>query len=278
MTIENDDHNFIGSFFAKTLGIVAKVGVDRLMIGSINIPDVVGGVVEAFVEDGVSTVLHMRAKKRISNSFKYADERKKYLEDTGYTVRTDILLNDENYTVKDEVIEDLFKKVMNQHQEKKIKYITNAAIGYFYEKGDIKYTPEFVFNAMKIAENLTFQQMCLLNLFSKGIYRDSLRYEEHEGEYEYSDAQYNVYTEIFELVRLGLLCCVNEEVIDNWNNMNHWEVDQVHTIDDIIPQRMVPTYFGSSYIFLLGLNEIEDEEIQRVIKNGDLTSILSQSY
>lgn len=266
-------NTYIGSIFAKFSGIVVKAGYKGITNGHIDIPDLAGDVVEFVVENLVEVVLHNRAKERIRSSFQFATEKIYKLKEEGFIERSDILIDDLNYTVKDELIEDLFKKVMNQHQEKKIKYITNAAVSYFYEKGNEKYASEFIFNAMKIADNLTFQQMCLLKLFSSDEYRCSFRKEEHEGEYEYSDAQYNVYNEILELVRLGLLCRAEDEVIDNWNNMNHWEVDQVNTIDDIIPYHMVPTYFGSSFIVLLGLHDISDNEIQRVIENGDLTTI-----
>ncbi|TXK83560.1 hypothetical protein [Paenibacillus sp. N3.4] len=274
MKIVEENNNFTGSIFAKFSGIVAKVAYKRVTNGYIDFADVTGDLVESVVENFIEFVLNKRAKERISSSFKNAAEKIIKLKEEGYIERTDISIDEQSYTVKDELIEDLFKKVMNQHQEKKIKYITNAAVSFFYEKGTEKHTSEFVFNAMKIADNLTFQQMCLLMLFSTDKYRNSLRAEEHEGKYEYSDAQYNVYNEILELVRLGLLCCATDEAIDNWNNMDHWDVDQVHTIDDIIPHRMVPTYFGSSFNFLLGLHDISDDEIKKVITNGDLTTIL----
>ncbi|WP_025680235.1 hypothetical protein [Paenibacillus massiliensis] len=271
------DSNFIGSIFAKFSGIITKSGYKSLASGHVDIPDLAGDIVEFVVENLVEVVLHKRAKERINSSFKYAAEIIYNLREAGYTERTDILINNQGYTVKDELIEDLFKRVMNQHQEKKIKYITNAAISYFYEKHNEKHASEFIFNALKIADNLTFQQMCLLKLFSTDKYRNSLRDDGHEGEYDYLEEQYNVYNEIFELVRLGLLCCAADEVIDNWKNMNHWEVNQVHTIDDIIPHRMVPTYFGSTFIALLRLYDIDDQEIQKVIDNGDLTTVISNN-
>jgi hypothetical protein len=261
------------SIFAKFMGIITKVSFKGISTGQIDIPDLAGDMVEFFVENFM-VFINKRGRIRISSSFRFAAERIQLLKDDGYFERTDISINEQSYSVKDELIEDLFKKVINQHQEKKIKYITNAAVSYFYEKGTERHSDEFIFNAMKIADNLTFQQMCLLQLFSTEMYRDTLRSEGHEGRYDYTDVQYNVYNEILELVRLGILCCAKEEIIDDWINMNHWDVDQVDTIDDIIPYRMVPTYFGSSFIYLLGLHDIESNEIERVIANGDFTTVL----
>ncbi len=145
----------------------------------------------------------------------------------------------------EEIAEGVLIAAQREHQEKKLKYL-----GYLY--ANIAYNQTISRNnantLLKIADSLTYQQICLLKVFSEK-YSNLIRDMNFEN-YVCNSEQIGILQEAY-------LLYVNQ-LIDNGGLV-------MTGLRDLTPAKVKLNVFGASLFGLMDLKDMEEEEIKEIL-------------
>ena len=126
----------------------------------------VQNIIEGIGAEIIERQYSKREEHRIGSAIYFALKKVHENTNKGLPIRDDNFLdkNDIGYSNADEFIEALITISQKEYQENKIKYLGYLyANSLFFKKYDLNWFLYFI----KIAESLTFRQICFINIFKK---------------------------------------------------------------------------------------------------------------
>ncbi|MFF2907552.1 hypothetical protein [Paenibacillus sp. NPDC057934] len=229
--------------------------------------EISGTVLENFLADYSDRVLSTKEKEKVGAAFLHAAEKIKSRLDNNERLRTDdyFFANNENYrSSSEEALEGILIKSRFEHEDKKIKHL-----GYIYANAVFdNYSISEINFYIKLAEQLTYRQICLLSLlFSK---EENLS---NEGRNYHSKEIATVLQEINGLYQQGLVQMLipdpEEEGFANGGVFKVTSEGNFHPIsswDEIIPNKIILTRLGRTIYSIMSLEEISGGEIYKLIQ------------
>lgn len=224
----------------------------------------------SILSDFASRQLSKREEFRVGNTAFYCINKIKDKISSGEKLRDDdyFFANNENYrSSAEEIFEGVLIKCKNEHEEKKGKYIANIFVNTAFSNS---FSLEEVNHLIKITDNLTYRQLCLLSLFE--IHFNQILNIRFNHKDNFNPREISVLQEINELMQSGLLSelafpqeeipSITKELIMNASSEGNFSI--VTAWYEIIPGRMVLTELGKNFYSILGLHEISDIEISEL--------------
>jgi hypothetical protein len=209
--------------------------------------------------DIADRVLSKREQVRVGAAASLAIEKiREYLE-SGKSPRNDDFFEhiSGSRPKAEEIFEGILLKSKNEHEEKKLKYISSIFANTVF-MSDVSLSEAN--HMLHIAEGLTYNQLCLLSLFERksSIPEINLRENDYTDwneatngrtslEIEMPNSTKSVIQEIFELYNFGLV-----QRIDPGDKDSHSLLDCGY----VAPNRMFLTDLGRRYYTIMGLAEI----------------------
>jgi hypothetical protein len=221
-----------------------------------------GGAVKVLVSKSLSDianrVLSNREKVRIGATAAFALAKIELYRAAGYKPREDGFFGGEEKGRSDaeEIFEGVLLKAKNEHEEKKARILGNIFANIAFSAG---FSLGEANHLLRIAESLTYRQMCTLSLIERKhqIQEVNLRedsYREYKGEKVFYET-ISILQEAYELYNLGLIACKNKSGT-GYEAMLGWT--------DPAPNRLELTPMGKRYYEIMGLEGIAEEEIREV--------------
>lgn len=251
---------------------ILSESVIELLCDSVKQIPVIGPIVavptRTVLEDIASRHLSSREQFRIGSTAKYCIEKIRDKMQKGDALRDDdfFFANNENYrSSAEEVFEGVLIKCKNDHEEKKAKFISNIFVSISFSSD---YNAVEANHLLKIAERLTYRQMCLIKLFREHFKTPyDIRFN---GKEYFNSKEILLLQEIQELSQMNILnkLMLSQEVIPSiskeiiHNAFNDGSFQLLNDWGEVIPARMVPSQFGYSVFYTMGLDEIPDYEIE----------------
>lgn len=221
-----------------------------------------GALGEAFkaFDDVLNRQLSDEEKERVAKVTFFAVEKMKTLLDSGKQARDDWVFgekDDERSNAK-EIFEGVLLKSKMEHEEKKIRLIANVFANLAFEPD---YSSDEANNILQGISSLTYRKICILALlykrgsfFSKGYrirdYLLDMNIVPHETA--------SVLHEILELHNAGLV------ISKDYGNFT--DVKPVFSVENIVPAKLFLSMAGSRHCLLLGVDDIPEEELLRVLQ------------
>ncbi|NOV02324.1 hypothetical protein [Paenibacillus planticolens] len=221
------------------------------------------GPVKAVVSDYATRQLSKREEFRVGEVAKYCISKIKEKCDAGEALRDDdfFFANNENYRSKaEEIFEGVLTKCKNEHEELKSLYIGNIFVNAsFYKRslGEVNHV-------LKLADNMTYRQICLVALFFNNkpkLY--NLRNTEKEY---YASEEVSILQEIYDLTRMGIL---QKEVkkergitVDELNNM---QLEKAIGWDEVIPNKLALSALGMDCYRLMGIEDVTEHDLEKLV-------------
>jgi hypothetical protein len=195
-----------------------------------------------------------RQKIRAGATAGFAIVKIKERLDSGFRIRDDGFFNeDTGRSSAEEIFEGVVIKSHNEHEEKKAKYYANIfAMAAF----DSRFTTDSLNHYLSLAEELTYRQLCLLQLFNHPHQFDLLN-AEYDSDY-LKDASFEklaVLHEMYGLYQLRLLKC---QAPGNGHPDDYMSFDQIH------PSWMSLNDLGKNLNHLMQLQTIPHEDLATV--------------
>ena len=226
---------------AGALGVLITKGASRLLI------------------DFANRNLSFREEVRVGAAASFALAEIQRRLDEGQQPRDDGFFgnNASRRTSAEELFEGVLQKSKNEHEEKKIKMLGN-----FF--ASIAFSPDVSVgeanHLLRVAENLTYRQMCVLAILSAKSRLPDIRfrttyYESVVGLLTYDNV--SLLQEVFDMYTYGLLAQRNEErtgyiILNQWANL--------------APDLLQLTSNGERLASLLGLAEgVPEEDLQMIL-------------
>jgi len=144
-----------------------------------------------------------REEVRIGATLTYALDKIKIKIENGENTRDDNFFNSEKNerSAAEEILEGILIASQKEHQEKKLRYYGNLIANLGFDKS---FDREQANHLIKISEQLTFRQLCLLELFAhKGKYE--LRQNDYMDVKIYDSKVMVILQEIYELYNHSML-------------------------------------------------------------------------
>lgn len=237
-----------GATIGGVLGFLAAGPVGAAIAGG-------GGVIisKALTRLGIEVkerILSPREEVRVGATISYVVEKIQENLSKGKVIRDDGFFEGEfdNRSAGDEVSEGLVLVAQRENQEKKIKYYGNLLANIAFNK-DID--REFANLLITIAQNLSYRQLCLLNIFFKSSKLKSLQLR--GGNYRAGGISKQIVPILYEIFDLD-----TKQLIVN--SKNH-----VLGITDIILSEIELHGLGNLIYEIMELNDIPSNEIDELI-------------
>ena len=208
---------FSGPAIAKTIKLVAKEINDRF--------------------------LAKREKIRIGATLNYAAQKIQQRLDAGDQIRQDDFFNFEASArpPAEEILEGVLIASQKEHEEKKLEFYGNLVANLAF---DSSYSLQEANYLLKVAQNLTYQQLCLLSLFGRSVH--GLRKTDYRGQGEFDTKLISLLQEIYELSSLGMLNCSGEVLF---------------SLTDVNPGKIKVQGTGEFLLKLMELGSIDIDEL-----------------
>jgi len=190
-----------------------------------------------------------REEVRIGATLTYAVKKIKEKIDNGQQVRQDDFFDYEknNRPPAEEITEGVLIASQKEHQEKKLQYYGNLLANLAF---DTRYDKEQANHLLKVAQLLTYRQLCLLALFAKKEHY-GLRQEDYRGQKQFNQDLLILLQETYELNSLGMLDCSGEAMLG---------------LTDVNPAKMNVKGVGAHLHNLMELWSIEQKDIIKIIR------------
>lgn len=243
-------------------------------MGGAAIGPALGILISTGLSDIANRLLSTREQARVGATAAYAIERIKSRIDSEDKLRNDGFFESEGNTRSDaeEIFEGVLLKAKNEHEEKKTRILGNifANMAFFpgFSVGEANHL-------LRIAENLTYREMCILSLIKRkekipeiklreDSYVDDIRDEKKlYGRSQYgsiSSETMSMLQEAYEISNLGLIVCKvkRDEIGDAYWALLGWA--------DIVPDDLEFTDMGERYYQVMGLDDIPEQDIREVAR------------
>jgi len=196
-------------------------------------------------------MLSKREEQRIGAAIIFAGEKIRENRESGQQVRQDDFFREQpdDRAAAEEIFESVLLAAQREPQEKKLRYYGTLV-------ANIAFHPEISREQAnlltKLAENLSYQQLCLLAVFANNDrWGQSLRQDSYNDGGLSSDDEIAAVQEAYELYSQSLVNCGGDALI----GLTH-----------VIPSQMQTQGFGSTLYALMELWEINSYDLDRVIQ------------
>ncbi|MFD1775992.1 hypothetical protein [Paenibacillus rhizophilus] len=255
--------------------ILTETGIEIICDIAKQIPligPIIASPAKSVLLDIASRHLSKREEFRVSNTAKYCIEEIKDRVIKGGKLRDDdfFFSNNEIYrSSAEEIFEGVLIKCKNEHEEKKSKFISNIFINISFSN---EYKVEEANHLLKVAEDLTYRQLCLIRLFKEHYINPyDIRFNEKEF---FNSKEIFLLQEIHELSQMNILNKLKfkEEVINRLskemihNAFNEGDFQLLNDWGEVIPARMVPSQFGYQCYYTMGVKEVPNSDLDSIIK------------
>ncbi|NQU27229.1 MAG: hypothetical protein HQ528_02965 [Candidatus Marinimicrobia bacterium] len=240
-----------GSIAGGAIGLIGGPG--GVILGGVSGVMITKGLIEL-----TDRYLTNREKLRVAAAVTYSINSIGHRLESGEQVRTDNFFSEsDGRSHAAELIEGILLKCRNQHQEKKIKYISNI---YTKATFDNYLTMEIANQILYLAESMTYRKFCILAfLFQINMHENvALRNDDYyvEGEMKRLSKQMPlelqlVLQDILELFSSGLLKSNDDTTLLEYTMIN--------------PSELGLTSFGIMFCEALGLEELHINEFYNII-------------
>ncbi|MBB6218891.1 hypothetical protein HNQ80_005066 [Anaerosolibacter carboniphilus] len=201
--------------------------------------------------DVSNRILSQREEVRVGTAASYAIIKIIMHLNEGKEPRSDFFLGDPTErSAADEIFEGVLLKCKNEHEEKKIRYISNIFSNAAFVDDITLGEANFRLN---IAEGMTYRQFCILNLFERKTLDTSiiLRSEDYiQGEKTFELR--SILNEIYELYNKGMI---------EYYKSEDGRAFSLSGILSIIPKDMRLTKHGKRQYELMGLGDMDKSEL-----------------
>lgn len=244
-------------------GIEIVSGVAGAVLGSVTGEPISGALIGTASGKGLeialkktkqeilARLLSSREKARTLSALDVAVEEIRQRIESGESLREDSFFDEKQTGRSDaeEVLEHMLLKAQREPEEKKIQYI-----GYLY--GSLPFNPEIsvhmAHQLMKIAEQLTYRQLCILKLCAV---KDDVGLRDHNYR-ECESFENDLYDVLYECADLH-----NKEYIHSGLDTPTFEPNVLSRLRSIIPSDMTFQRIGDYLYNLMKLCLIPDEDI-----------------
>ncbi len=262
--------NVVGTATGNLLGFLLADAPGAALGGAIGAS--LTGVIKQVTLDIIKRSLSHREEMRIGVATTCITDRVQQRLAAGELPRNDGFFEeklDGSLSNAEEIFEGVLLKSKNQHQEKKIKFISaifsNTTFTAEISLGEANHI-------LQVAENITYRQMCLISLFERKAELEkinlSTKYLSDQDNNDEMPVLDNLSTlqEIYQLNNLGLVACENKEQTDTdgfiaasiTNSKNY---QALLSYDDVIPDYMILTDYGKRFYSIMNLLDIPNEDL-----------------
>lgn len=245
-----------GGAVGSALGLISLNPVLTIALGG------AGAAIGKGLADAVDKQLSLKEKARTGGAAAVSLVSINEKIEQGLALRKDEFFDTDgqNRSACEEIFEGMLLSAKNEHEEKKIKYLANI----FSNTVFMNITVGEANHLLKIANDLTFRQLCVLSLViqKESISQISLgkRYlPEHQEEHLLSKNQIFLREEVMDLYHKGLIYV-------------EFKNDSLALLDcyNIIPDNMRLTELGSVCYSMMELESIPEKDL---IEVGELLKI-----
>ncbi len=254
-----------GSIVGGALGFLAAGPVGAAGAGAAGV--VLCKLSNFVLSDVVDRTLSKREQVRVGAAAAFAIEKMKQYLESGRLLRNDdfFQIANNHRPNAEEIFEGVLLKSKNEHEEKKVRYISNIFANVAF-MSDISINEAN--HILNIADRLTYRQICLLALFFKKDTIENLNLRENNYNHRTVNTQdqAEIYTEITYETDSTI-----QEIYDLYNQGLLWSKDpdseEGHALLDagwVSPNTMLLTEFGDRLCNVMGLFEVSEEDIRTV--------------
>lgn len=199
-------------------------------------------------EEASKRLLAPREKVRLGGVLAIAANEIQERIERGESVRSDGFFGKEGQGRSDaeEVVESILLKSQREPEEKKLPYMGHLLANVAF---DARVSPEMAHQITKIADALTYRQICILCLAVKKE-AFGLRQENYREQSQFSVELYQILHDCFELDRRALL------------NSGH----MLFGLTDVIPANMKAEGLGLDIYRLMALSKIPGAELNHIAR------------
>ncbi len=264
--------NVIGTATGNLLGFLLADAPGAALGGAIGAS--LTGVIKQVTLDVIKRKLSHREEIRIAATTTYVTSEVQNRLNAGEVPRNDdfFVRNDESsFSNAGEIFEGVLLKSKNQHQEKKIKFISRIFTNTAFQ---VEISVAEANHVLQIVENMTYRQMCLLALFNRKNELENnnllnVSLSEMQEEMALSNGLLPILQEIFQLYNLGLIARLNvaSEQGDGFITASigyGFNYEAMFGLDDVAPNKMILTSLGERYFSIINLSEIPIEDLKEV--------------
>jgi hypothetical protein len=196
--------------------------------------------------EAAERLLGPREKVRVGAALAIAAADIKSRIDGGETLRSDDFFTEKapQRSSAEEVAESVLLKCQREPEEKKVRYMGRLISSVAF---DAKISAPMAQQITKIAEALTYRQLCILKLASAQW--KNLRSHNYRGQQQFSKELYQVLYECLDLYQRGLINFGGEVAFGP---------------TDVEPQKMSIQGLGADVFNLMGLNDVPLEDVKPV--------------
>lgn len=149
----------------------------------------------------------------------------------------------------DEIFEGVLLKCKQEHEEKKIPFISNIFVNTAFSQDFSVSEANFL---LSISENITYRKMCILSIFERNSFTEKIKLKNnpyHNITIPFETA--SILQEIYELVNMGLLNSTYSLFIANWTQL--------------VPNKTELSNLGKRYCTFMGLEDIDEEDLKLIV-------------
>lgn len=238
-----------GSISGSVIGglIAGPIG---MVIGGASGP-IITKVIKSIGTEVKSRILSPREEVRIGAVYTYAIDKILKNEQSGRVLRDDNFFTAEPNMRSDseEIFEGVILKAQKEYEENKIKYYGNLLGNISCDKN---ITKQFAHQLIKLAENLSYNQLCLLKIIN--IANNQKKIDLRSTNYRDDKLSREIVTILYDLIDLE-----NKHLIVN--SKTH-----VFGITDIIPSEFTTQGNGNALLHLMELDQIPEEHCSELIE------------
>jgi hypothetical protein len=227
-----------------------------------------GAVLSTAIAEFSNRVLSDREQVRVGATAFYAIERIRARLGSGYELRQDGFFGAtcQGRSDAEEVFEGVLLKAKNEHEEKKTQILGNIFANIAFMPG---FSAAQANHLLRIAEALTYRQMCILALVERKHEVDGVRLKTDSYGYprELHDpiAPHEVVSllqEAFDLCRQGLLVNVDADTM----HPNEVSIVALTEWNEIAPDGLALTRLGLRFYQAMGLDDLPTGDLRSVAR------------
>lgn len=229
---------FIGASIAGPLG---------LLIGSVGSATTIKAI-KCIAGEMSKRLLSKREEIKISNALTCAINSLNENIKRGKLIRTDDFFDNtmNDRSSAEEILEAILYKVQREPEERKIPYIGNIFANVVF---DTEIFPELAHQVVKVAEQLSYRQLCLLKIFS-GFTQLDLRKSDYRSVNSFDSQLYSILYECYDLYIKGLIANGGVAMLGP---------------NDFIPAIAYVQGVGANCFYLMELDKIPDDDLKKYI-------------
>lgn len=210
---------------------------------------IIGGVATPLITEFSRRLLSSRQKARVGATLLYAKHKIEERIENGDSLNEDFFTdtNDDGRADAQEIWEGILLHAQQEYEERKIPYYANLMANLAFEIDFDKARANFL---LKLANNLSYRQLCLLAIFASTEIKSRLRQTDYRGQGS-SITQHlaSILHEIKEMHNLNIVNIPNDTLLG---------------VTDVAPARMTVQGAGVELGRLMELNKIPSPDLTEI--------------